>query len=535
MHRLLALVTLLLASGARALSPADLLVVVNTAEPASREVANWFVDLRGVPGERVIPVRLDPAHHSLQIGTNGFRTLILQPVSETATARGLAGQVTAWIYSAGFPTTVRTDPEMSLTGFTFTGGQIPPADRVKNGTYISPYFAGPGERAPPGPVAGLRVRQAGLGAGAPLPCLMLGVTRKFGNTPQTLVEMLQRGVAAEASRTAGPVWFLRQNDVRWTCREWQMAPTVEELRGLGVEAAIVGNLRRSAPPLAGFMTGAQRIDLEQMPPFLPGALAEHLTSFAAYYQAMNQMRCTAWFEQGASGSAGTVTEPFAIWTKFPHARLFAHYARGATLLESFQQAIACPFQTLVLGDPLCRPYGPRIQVTAQARVDGETLHVTAAAHGQAVPVTYELFLRGRRHGRATGTPDWRVPLSEVDAGRMPFLVVASQSDPLGISAWMTAEADIPHPTASLKVEGPADRLATDGQMLLLRHTGLQGELILWKDAEELARSPVPKDGRAAFPLETARLGRGPSRLHVTAQASDGRTVRSPAVRVRVEE
>ena len=57
-------------------------------------------------------------------------------------------------------------------------------------------------------------------------------------------------------------------------------------------------------------------------------------------------------------------EPFAIQNKFPHAMMQVHYARGCTLAEAFYQAVYAPYQLIVVGDPLCRPWAniPQIAV-----------------------------------------------------------------------------------------------------------------------------------------------------------------------------
>ncbi len=60
---------------------------------------------------------------------------------------------------------------------------------------------------------------------------------------------------------------------------------------------------------------------------------------------------------GAAGTSGTVTEPYALQFKFPKPHLFAYYAAGLTLAESFYLAVDSPYQLLMVGDPLCRPYG----------------------------------------------------------------------------------------------------------------------------------------------------------------------------------
>jgi hypothetical protein len=82
-----------------------------------------------------------------------------------------------------------------------------------------------------------------------------------------------------------------------------------------------------------------------------------------------------------------------------------HYARGCTLAEAFYQSVYSPYQLLLVGDPLCRPWAdpPQVSVTGvkpNAVVRGTlTLKPTAAlVHGKAVE-EFELFVDGQRVAR----------------------------------------------------------------------------------------------------------------------------------------
>ena len=107
---------------------------------------------------------------------------------------------------------------------------------------------------------------------------------------------------------------------------------------------------------------------------------------------------------GAAGASGTVTEPYAIPDKFPSPMIQVHYARGCTLAEAFYQSVYGPYQLLIVGDPLCRPWAEIPQVSATgvepgATVSGTlTLQPTATlAHGATVD-HFELFVDGLRVG-----------------------------------------------------------------------------------------------------------------------------------------
>jgi len=158
---------------------------------------------------------------------------------------------------------------------------------------------------------------------------------------------------------------------------------------------VTNALPEEANGIAGAMMGAADLDLKTPRKFLPGAMAEHLTSFGAAFESGGQTKITEWIRAGATASAGTVTEPLALWTKFPHARFHAHSAAGCTILESFYQSIRCPLQILPLGEPLAAPWRQPAQVTLRGlesgRVEGRVDVTASVAARPARPMDVSCF------------------------------------------------------------------------------------------------------------------------------------------------
>ena len=77
---------------------------------------------------------------------------------------------------------------------------------------------------------------------------------------------------------------------------------------------------------------------------------------------------------GAAAASGTVTEPYAVAHKFPSPMMQVHYARGCTVAESFYQSVLCPYQLLIVGDPLCRPWANIPEITFTGVTAGQTVH-----------------------------------------------------------------------------------------------------------------------------------------------------------------
>jgi len=100
---------------------------------------------------------------------------------------------------------------------------------------------------------------------------------------------------------------------------------------------------------------------------LPGAICEHLTSLGGVMvENGGQTPLSEFIRNGAAGASGTVTEPYAIQAKFPDPFLHVHYVKGCTLAEAFYQSVRGPYQLLIVGDPLCRPWARIPQVTSRA-------------------------------------------------------------------------------------------------------------------------------------------------------------------------
>ena len=91
--------------------------------------------------------------------------------------------------------------------------------------------------------------------------------------------------------------------------------------------------------------------------FLPGAIADHLTSSGGVLFGEHQMSILHWLDAGATASYGTVTEPCAFPQKFPHPGIVIdRYTRGESLIEAYWKSVAWPGQGLFVGEPMAAPF-----------------------------------------------------------------------------------------------------------------------------------------------------------------------------------
>ena len=106
-----------------------------------------------------------------------------------------------------------------------------------------------------------------------------------------------------------------------------------------------------------YQTGLTKVDKLDTLRFVPGALADHLTSFGGMLTDSSLMSSLKWLEAGATASYGTVSEPYSYPQKFPNpVVLLYHYLARATAVEAYWKSVEWPAQGVFIGDPLAAPF-----------------------------------------------------------------------------------------------------------------------------------------------------------------------------------
>jgi uncharacterized protein (TIGR03790 family) len=175
--------------------------------------------------------------------------------------------------------------------------------------------------------------------------------------------MIDRGVQSDGTmglRGAPPanVHLVSTSDSVRSVRQYLFPPPgpVPQL-GLNIHLDKTDALKNSSRVLM-YITGRAQVDYIDTVDFLPGALADHLTSFGGMLDKPHgQMTVLSWIDAGATASYGTTSEPCAHLQKFPHPQaLLLFYAQGGTALESYWKSVAWPQQGLFVGEPLAAPF-----------------------------------------------------------------------------------------------------------------------------------------------------------------------------------
>jgi len=416
--------------------PENVLLVVNARSADSLAIANHYVQWRRIPASNVLHLDYDGDHE--EISLDDFRHDLLGPILSAIRQRGLENQIDYIVYSADFPWSVDARTELAslnlpahltplcsttgltLFGRTLVGGQIDFLQLDANHYAQLPVTTRPGVESHGfhswyGWNLGGGVSEAG--GDHYLLSTMLGVTSGRGNTVEEVLAYLERSAAADGTHPEGTIYYVQNGDVRSRARHDRYPAAIEALEKLGVKAEVINaQIPQNKNDVAGAMLGVALIDWKSTNcTILPGAICEHFTSLGGILRRKaDQTPLSEFLRYGAAGASGTVTEPYAMEVKFPLAWLHVHYARGCSLAEAFYQSVVCPFQLLIVGDPLCQPWANIPEVDVPGLSSGATVRgnvaiaPTATVKGDAPADRWEFFVDGLRqsHSRIGEELEW---------------------------------------------------------------------------------------------------------------------------------
>jgi uncharacterized protein (TIGR03790 family) len=319
------------ARAAGRLRAAQLGLVVNTADPYSVQVGEYYAARRRLAPEQILRVEL-PVRAVLDVPEfDALRQAIADRFGSNIQALALAWSAP---YAVGCN---------SITGALALGYDAELCKHTCTSSRASPYFNAASAR--PFTELGLR------------PSMLLAAA----NVAQARA-LVDRGIAADGSllvrgRPPANALFLASDDAARRVRR-QVYPPAGLVRAPNVDVRVApAEALRDTPRVLLAVTGAAKLDLPPVD-WLPGALADHLTSFGGALQGQHgQSTVLDWIASGATASYGTVTEPCNHLQKFPHPQmLLLHYLQGETAIEAYWKSVAWPQQGLFVGEPLAAPF-----------------------------------------------------------------------------------------------------------------------------------------------------------------------------------
>jgi uncharacterized protein (TIGR03790 family) len=314
------------AAGA-AIEPATLAVIVNDADPLSRRIAAYYAKRRHIPEKNLI-------HVSFATGKADMTQGEFERVMASVNAR-VSPSVQA--YALAWTVPYRVDC-MSITT-AFAAGYDPAfcASGCK-ATRASPYYDSDSRR----PHEDYAWR----------PAMMLA-----GTAFDDVKALIDRGVAADGTHPRGTAYLVSTNDTARNVRSRFYPGIILMQSDRFAFELIKGDTLRYRTNVMFYFTGLAKVSGIETNRYLPGAIADHMTSGGGILTGSGQMSSLRWLEAGATASYGTVVEPCAFTQKFPRPDIVINrYLNGESLLAAYWKSVAWPGQGVFIGEPLAAPF-----------------------------------------------------------------------------------------------------------------------------------------------------------------------------------
>jgi uncharacterized protein (TIGR03790 family) len=310
------------------LGPEDLAVIVNERDPLSREIARYYQERRGIPSENVVRVGFDPGKSVMS------RADFARIKAEVD--RITPGHIQAFVLTWAAP--YRVDCMSITSAFAFGFDEAHCAgvcSHAKTSAYYNSLSIAP-------------FRDHGI-----RPAMVLA-----GLDFQSVKTLIDTGISADDAHPAGTAYLVSTGDSHRNVRAAGYPGVVKSARGWLDARLVEQEFITDKSDVLFYFTGRADVPGLDSLKFVPGAMADHLTSYGGMLTDSGQMSSLRWLEAGATGSYGTVVEPCNFPAKFPRpvAAMF-WYLHGSTLIEAYWKSVAQPGQGIFIGEPLARPFG----------------------------------------------------------------------------------------------------------------------------------------------------------------------------------
>jgi len=310
------------------LGPNELAVIINEADPLSATLGEYYVAKRKIPRKNVITINFPPGN---KVMTKEEFAVIKKQVDE-ATPVNVQAYALTWV--APFRVAC-----MSITTAFAMGYDPAFCAQGCRPTRENPYFNSLSHR--PWSDYGIR------------PTMSIAATSlKKG------ISLIKKGVEADFTYPTGTAYLVSTSDKNRNVRSLFYPEFIKRISPIFTVKEVNTNSLKNKEDVFYYITGLKKISGLETLTFLPGAIADHLTSSGGILTGSSQMSALRWLEAGATGSYGAVVEPCNFPQKFPHPIvLMQHYLNGDTLIEAYWKSVAWPGQGIFIGEPLARPFG----------------------------------------------------------------------------------------------------------------------------------------------------------------------------------
>jgi uncharacterized protein (TIGR03790 family) len=380
----------------------EIAVIVNDRDPLSVAIGEYYSQRRGIPAANIVHLEFTPERDVMDV--DEFQEI--SSVLRSATPETVQAYALTWRR----PFRVAC---MSITS-AFALGYDP--DYCAKGcvtTRPSPYY----NVDSTAPFGDYGIRPA------------MSIAAQDIAQAQALID---RGVASDATMPGGTGYLVETADKARNVRAPRYDVIERWLGGTVAFERIKAPSIRDRSDVLFYFIGATKVGHLDSNRFLPGAIADHLTSTGGMLNGSAQMSIMRWLEAGATGSYGAVVEPCNFPQKFPDPWVVTkRYLQGETLIEAYWKSVQMPGQGVFIGEPLARPFGG---YEVNRAGDAYTVHTRSLRPGRYVVMAadsvvgpFEVLTQADVQG--FGMYEIRVPASE---RRVLALVAETAVTPSGI-------------------------------------------------------------------------------------------------------
>jgi uncharacterized protein (TIGR03790 family) len=326
--RIAALLLLFFSSAATAkITASQVAILVNTQDVDSRLIADYYQNKRGIPEANIIKVSMPAGRNS--ITEKEFKKVYQQIKKQTPEAV----QYYALAWSKPFRVAC-----MSITSAVTFGFDKAYCAKGCKPTRMSSYYNSDTES----PNTDLNIR----------PAMMLA-----GSSIKQIYAMIDRGVDSDGSKPEATAYLMNTSDKARNVRS-RRYKIIKELLADNINIVQVNSdVLKYRNDVMFYFTGLKQVEEIESNQYLPGAIADHLTSSGGNLSGIRQMSILRWLDAGATASYGTVVEPCAYTQKFPNPGIvIERYTNGESLIEAYWKSVAWPGQGLFVGEPMAAPY-----------------------------------------------------------------------------------------------------------------------------------------------------------------------------------